>query len=536
MDNLNLDELDNNEEDNLNSNNDSVNQFQSININNETEEPIQNKFEVAVTNPITFEVSKISKHQNNNFQITLLILFKHEQYTITFLLSDFQNYIQSIQNLKYTFIPSIEIINSSSVSVIKEKLQSMLKYLSIRYDVLNNEISKIFFKFCNIHSQPSLKQLIGGSNLEILYRFKINSEDQTLNYDFTASDVAYDTRSGLLMLSFEDRSLLSTVGKFWSIIDSEILGNIAIYQRLFDNNNKPYFTKKIFKCFDVRVSTINSNYDANSIFVGFENGTVHCFTIYIVGDNLLSIIEGIKFKYFTNRICAFAFLGEYTFIAGTENKIMITKFGDEHKRDIEVIVNASLKKRVEGKGHIENILIEPENKKLYVITTTRLILIYNIITSKDQGEKEISIAFNSQIEAIDNIQNVYVKPNSIFISTCNKIQFINTSKKDINNNYIQNILCLDGSNDPKLSFSAQYINISINNSIESIVYFSQMQIFILGLSNGTLMSISAETLEILYSRKISEASLIRIMLLEENYVIIVGDAKGITHFIQIGSI
>ena len=79
MDNLNLDELDNNEEDNLNSNNDSVNQFQSININNETEEPIQNKFEVAVTNPITFEVSKISKHQNNNFQITLLILFKHEQ-------------------------------------------------------------------------------------------------------------------------------------------------------------------------------------------------------------------------------------------------------------------------------------------------------------------------------------------------------------------------------------------------------------------------------------------------------------------------
>ena len=63
-----------------------------------------------------------------------------------------------------------------------------------------------------------------------------------------------------------------------------------------------------------------------------------------------------------------------------------------------------------------------------------------------------------------------------------------------------------------------------------------MKIIILGLSTGTIMSINIETFEVVYSRKISENSINNIILLEENYVIIVGDSKGITYFFELGAL
>ena len=350
--------------------------------------------------------------------------------------------------------------------------------------------------------------------------------------DFTSSDMKYDTNTGLLMLSYEDNTILSSIGKFWSLIDSDIAGSISIYQRLFDTNNKPYFTKKLTKCFDVKASKIDINSYIDVIFVGFENGTVHSFIVRR-NDSVINIIEGIQFKYFTTRITSFSFYNNFTFIAGAENKILVVQLTDETKRNVEVIVNASVKKRMEGKGIIKELIIQKDSNKLYIISSTNLILVYDIII---QNENSLIIKYAFSFLAENTIKSIYIKASCLFISTINKIQFVNTLQRDINNNFIQDVIPLDGSNTKSTNNSLSFININNGISIQSIVFFPQMKIIILGLSTGTIMSINIETFEVVYSRKISENSINNIILLEENYVIIVGDSKGITYFFELGAL
>ena len=160
-------------------------------------------------------------------------------------------------------------------------------------------------------------------------------------------------------------------------------------------------------------------------------------------------------------------------------------------------------------------------------------MVYDIII---QNENSLIIKYAFSFLAENTIKSIYIKASCLFISTINKIQFVNTLQKDTNNNFIQDVIPLDGSNTKSTNNSLSFININNGISIQSIVFFPQMKIIILGLSTGTIMSINIETFEVVYSRKISENSINHIILLEENYVIIVGDSKGITYFFELGAL
>ena len=495
-------------------------------MDNNLDKAYNEKGEISQHNQILFKVINISYLQDNNSLVTVYVMFKDKKYQIQFMLTEFEQFIESLSHLNYTFLPGKKINRNK----VKEDIQSKLNFLSTRFDILSCELSKIFFKLNNFDSLSSFKELVTENNIKLLYKFKEKEGDSSL--DFTSSDMKYDTNTGLLMLSYEDNTILSSIGKFWSLIDSDIAGSISIYQRLFDTNNKPYFTKKLTKCFDVKASKIDINSYIDVIFVGFENGTVHSFIIRR-NDSVINIIEGIQFKYFTTRITSFSFYNNFTFIAGAENKILVVQLTDETKRNVEVIVNASVKKRMEGKGIIKELIIQKDSNKLYIISSTNLILVYDIII---QNENSLIIKYAFSFLAENTIKSIYIKASCLFISTINKIQFVNTLQRDTNNNFIQDVIPLDGSNTKSTNNSLSFININNGISIQSIVFFPQMKIIILGLSTGTIMSINIETFEVVYSRKISENSINNIILLEENYVIIVGDSKGITYFFELGAL
>lgn len=495
-------------------------------MDNNLDKAYNEKGEISQHNQILFKVINISYLQDNNSLVTVYVMFKDKKYQIQFMLTEFEQFIESLSHLNYTFLPGKKINRNK----VKEDIQSKLNFLSTRFDILSCELSKIFFKLNNFDSLSSFKELVTENNIKLLYKFKEKEGDSSL--DFTSSDMKYDTNTGLLMLSYEDNTILSSIGKFWSLIDSDIAGSISIYQRLFDTNNKPYFTKKLTKCFDVKASKIDINSYIDVIFVGFENGTVHSFIVRR-NDSVINIIEGIQFKYFTTRITSFSFYNNFTFIAGAENKILVVQLTDETKRNVEVIVNASVKKRMEGKGIIKELIIQKDSNKLYIISSTNLILVYDIII---QNENSLIIKYAFSFLAENTIKSIYIKASCLFISTINKIQFVNTLQRDTNNNFIQDVIPLDGSNTKSTNNSLSFININNGISIQSIVFFPQMKIIILGLSTGTIMSINIETFEVVYSRKISENSINNIILLEENYVIIVGDSKGITYFFELGAL
>ena len=402
-------------------------------MDNNLDKAYNEKGEISQHNQILFKVINISYLQDNNSLVTVYVMFKDKKYQIQFMLTEFEQFIESLSHLNYTFLPGKKINRNK----VKEDIQSKLNFLSTRFDILSCELSKIFFKLNNFDYLSSFKELVTENNIKLLYKFKEKEGDSSL--DFTSSDMKYDTNTGLLMLSYEDNTILSSIGKFWSLIDSDIAGSISIYQRLFDTNNKPYFTKKLTKCFDVKASKIDINSYIDVIFVGFENGTVHSFIVRR-NDSVINIIEGIQFKYFTTRITSFSFYNNFTFIAGAENKILVVQLTDETKRNVEVIVNGSVKKRMEGKGIIKELIIQKDLNKLYIISSTNLILVYDIII---QNENSLIIKYAFSFLAENTIKSIYIKASCLFISAINKIQFVNTLQRDTNNNFIQDVIPLE---------------------------------------------------------------------------------------------
>ena len=165
------------------------------------------------------------------------------------------------------------------------------------------------------------------------------------------------TNTGLLLLSYEDLSFTSTLAKFWNTTDTGIMGSIVVLQREYDVNYNPFFINKFTKNFGTRVSTIAYNTCDGVIYVGLENGITYTFTAHIhtmgqQGDVTTQIKEGTRIKLFNERVISFAFLGCYVFVCGNVSQLAVLRVDDGHKANANVFVNASIKKRIEGKGQL----------------------------------------------------------------------------------------------------------------------------------------------------------------------------------------
>lgn len=481
----------------------------------------------------TIQINKINNIQKRDKTSIKLVLSSFDQvlsFQIT--LQELQNYISTLITLKYSFIPEF-YINSISDGLLKEKIESLLNYISTRYDILANEISKIFFHFEELQNIQKLTSVISQQSIELLYLFNMN-EDQD-PYDmhklFECSDFTYEPKTGLLCLSYQDKSILASLGKFWNLINSEPIGGLVIYQRVFDKKMNPYFTKKVYKTFDIKTSCISIDSINGIIYVGFCNGTVCTFNItyYDTNDDdfkLTCIGEGEKFKIFNDKIACIEFYNNYTFICGVENKIDVLKSGSLNDPNAKPspVYSASLQKRMSGKGEITKIIISKSKSKMFVASNSIYILIYNITLSED-GTK-ISLVFDSVIEVQSNIKNIYYsKENELFVTLKEKVVLVEEDKRRV----------FDFSGDGEVkSLSSPYLSIKGSQCILSSVYFKELNILILGLNTGTLMSISTITLDIITSKKITENSIIQLVLLPETFVLIVCDICGNVFFLQIG--
>jgi uncharacterized protein YuzE len=199
----------------------------------------------------------------------------------------------------------------------------------------------------------------------------------------TLSDFDYDPNTGIFISSLEDISFFSRIGRFWSLIDYEILGNLYIFQRVYDNKKKPYFKKLAAKNFDARVSKIALATHAGKIIVGLENGAIMLFTTHILPnlkkdetsneDHLITVSDGVTFRHFTERITGISVISDVFIAISKENKIMIIDIVDHN----EVLFSASIKKRIEGKGYSNTIIYDDVQKRLFISTITDVFLSTN---------------------------------------------------------------------------------------------------------------------------------------------------------------
>jgi hypothetical protein len=512
----------------------------NINKNNE-------KGKFSLSNPIFTEMINFTLI-NDDIEYEFQITYKNEKWMIKRNLSEIKNLIVTLQNLKYIFISenyfkNISISSYEKNQNIKEiniNILNFLRYINYRFDLLSNVVTRDFFSFDKSTEPEEILNLVKRDNIEQIFNFKIEESDMTL------SDFSYDSELGLLVIALEDLSYMSRIGRFWSLVDYEILGNCFIFQRVFDKDNQPYFRKFIAKNFDARVSKIEMNKSHNKIYVGLENGAIQIFNISIVEPNkykktttvlekIIAITEGNNFRYLSDRITGFATYSDFLFISSKENKIIIV---DINTSIPDVKFNGSIKKRIYGKGYLADLKIDENLKKLFLVTITDKILIYDIILinkfSDTETSVDIKIEFLNEIDTISNIKDAFIKGFSLFVALENKIQIFNLNTNGKNNKDNDNLIPLDGSLPDGISYSSKYIKFDYANYISAICYFTDMKLIMLGLINGSIIAFNSRSIEIIFAKKISEHPIKKLILLEENYIIIAGDEKGNVYFFKFG--
>ena len=258
-------------------------------------------------------------------------------------------------------------------------------------------------------------------------------------------------------------------------------------------------------------------------------------------DKIININDGINFMLLTERITWISIFDKFLFIASKDNKLIIV---NNDNNIPEILFTGSLKKRMEGKGIINQIYVDNIIKKLFVISTTNKLIVYDIIINSNKlndnnsndEELNIKIEFCYEIDTTENIKSFFMQNLNLFISFNNKIQtFYLNSKNFCVENDKTNIIPLDGTLNHNLSYSSYFVKIEYPIHISSICYFNDAKLILLGLSNGLMIAISSRSLEVIFAKKISDFSISKIVLLEENFVIIAGDLKGNITFFKFGN-
>ena len=568
MDNIKFDDLDDNDNDNedIEEYEKKLKEFEEKNLKKEDENNInnQNIIQSNIKKENVEEENTLLKTENDNNNRKLLIFklknfnmnnktfnieicFENDKYIRETSLNDLKDYLLNIRALKFTFLPPFQRLEQNLFFNISEneitlKIQNILNYLSCRNDILNCPLSKTFFNFEMCGNFSKLIKYIKKDIFEINFQFNAKSTTGVINEEavrkgFNLSDMYFDNDSGLLILGYSDNSILSAIGKFWSIIDSDILGKVVIYQRQFDTNDKAYFTQKIFKNFDVRISKVSINKNVNKILIGFENGTIQLFNINYIDNirktssKLIAVTEGIKFKYLNDRISSFFSIDEYTFISNFENKIMVIKFDLEiQSTDPLIALNASARKRMEGKGIIKELKINENLGKLFIISNSRVVLIYNYKIIQDKGE--VVISFHFMISYEDTIFSTYLCDSILFTCFKNVICYSNIEKGEIEKYTI--MIELNDKNNIK-NYSSNYLSIGYQNSIKCLLYLNKINYIVLGLESGTLLILNNKNYEIIYAKRLSTEPIIKLDFIDEQKIIVTSDNLGTIFFITIGT-
>ena len=567
MDNIKFDDLDDNDNDDIEEYERKLKQFEENNLKMKDENNNSNNQNIIQSNikkEINEEEKKFLKTEKNEINRKILnfilkdfnmnnktfnieVCFENDKYIRETSLNDLKDYLLNIRALKFTFLPPFlrleqNLFFNINENEMKLKIQNILNYLSCRNDILNCPLSKTFFNYEMCGNFSKLIKYIKKDIFEINFQFNAKSTTGVINEEairkgFNLSDMYFDNDSGLLILGYSDNSILSAIGKFWSIIESDILGKVVIYQRQFDTNDKAFFTQKIFKNFDVRISKVSINKNVNKILIGFENGTIQLFNINYIDNirktssKLIAVTEGIKFKYLNDRISSFFSIDEYTFISSFENKIMVIKFDLEiQSTDPLIALNASARKRMEGKGIIRELKINENLGKLFIISNSRVVLIYNYKIVQDKGE--VVISFHFMITYEDTIFSTYLCDSILFTCFKNVICYSNIEKGEVEKYNI--MIELSDKNNLK-NYSSNYLSIGYQNSIKCLLYLNKLNYIILGLESGTLLILNNKSYEIIYAKRLSTEPIIKLDFIEEQKIIVTSDNLGTIFFITIGT-
>ncbi|SPJ09540.1 phosphoinositide-binding protein, putative [Plasmodium sp. DRC-Itaito] len=407
------------------------------------------------------------EYKNEKIYYIILVEYKELKYEINKRYSEFEELNCELLHLGFSALPNLpkkklmSYKNNEYISYRKRILNSYIQNLFIRPDI---RCCAIFLNFLLFYDKINL-------SIDIVKTKLINSIG---TQKYSLSDLYINEKYNFLICVYEDKSNLSKLGKLWSIIEPDMIGEIKVFtynNDLTSNFVETYKEQTIYKARNIVCSEKN-----NQVIISGDDGKIHIYKINI---------ESFTLTYIKNITChldtilkMMQFNDDLFCTCGYDNAFRLLNLNDNYKILSGGRCNKRLDKDKITTCHLlsyHNIIIGTDSSIFFVYNMSTNPPIY-IDTKKIKNGIKINCFTNTDKYLFVGYDNVIACYNYHYINETTDYKNVNTNIKgksyddpyNINNNKFNEIKTYtDNINSEHYSFGGNLssaTNLSYNHS------------------------------------------------------------------------
>ncbi|CRG98014.1 phosphoinositide-binding protein, putative [Plasmodium gallinaceum] len=414
----------------------------------------------------------INRVDNRDEKIYYVILVKYKdlKYEVNKRYSEFEELHCELLHFGFSALPNLpkkkllSYKNSEYISYRKNVLNSYIQGLFIRPDI---RCCALFLNFLMFYDKINL-------SIEIVKTKLLNSIG---SQKFSLSDLYINEKYNFIICVYEDKSNLSKLGKLWSIIEPDIVGEIKIFS--YNNDLTSTFVEKYKEQTTYKARNIICSEKRNEVIISGDDGKIH---IYKIDIELLTLTYIKNIPCHNDTILKMMQLNDNLFCTcGYDNAFRLF-YLDNYK----IISGGRCNKRLEKDKITTCHLLEYNN--IVIGTDCSLFFIYNMSnnppiyldTKKLKNGEKINCFANTDKYLFIGYDNVIA---------CYNYHYSNDSK-NVKNNPIKNELLIKDNNNIK---SISLTNYEYNNANYNKNYDYNNHLYKRNLNNQNISNESIAT-------------------------------------------
>ncbi|SBT30357.1 WD domain G-beta repeat domain containing protein [Plasmodium ovale wallikeri] len=350
----------------------------------------------------------------------VLVQYKDLKYEVNRRYSEFEELHCELLHFGFSALPNLP----------KKKLMSYknYEYINYRKKILNIYIQNLFMR-------PDIRCCALFLNFLLFYD-KINISidivrTKLLNsigsQKFSVSDLYINDKENYLICVYEDKSNLSKLGKLWSIIEPDLVGEIKIFS--YNNDLTSTFIETYREQTIYKARNIICSEKKNEVIISGDDGKIH---IYKIDLELLTLIYIKNIPCHNDTILKMMLINDQFFCTcGYDNAFRLINL-----HDYKIISGGRCNKRLDKDKITTCHLLEFNN--IIIGTTSSLFFVYNMTcnppiyldTKKLKNGENITCFTNTEKYLFVGYDNIIACYNYHY-SNDNKSTKSNNAKKDI---------------------------------------------------------------------------------------------------------
>ncbi|CRG98378.1 phosphoinositide-binding protein, putative [Plasmodium relictum] len=364
----------------------------------------------------------------------ILVKYKDLKYETNKRYSEFEELHCELLHFGFSALPNLpkkkllSYKNSDYINYRKRVLNSYIQNLFIRPDV---RCCAIFLNFLMFYDKINL-------SIEVVKTKLLNSIG---SQKFSLCDLYINEKYNFIICIYEDKSNLSRLGKLWSIIEPDIVGEIKIFS--YNNDLTSMFVEKYKEQTIYKARNIICVEKKNEVIISGDDGKIH---IYKIDTELLTLTYIKSIPCHNDSILKMMQLNDNFFCTCGYDNAFRLYYLDNYK----IISGGRCNKRLDKDKITTCHLLEYNN--IVIGTDCSLFFIYNMSSNPPIYLDTKKLKNGEKINCFANTDK-YLFIGYDNVIACYNYRYINDSK-NAKDNHIKNELLIKGKNDIKNVSSA----------------------------------------------------------------------------------